>query len=69
MAKVVKSHTTDDGTVIDEMSDGSFSLPPNDFFRTPRINGIPTLALAKQIIEALWGAEQAGADHYAGSER
>ena len=54
---------------ITEESDGTFTVETDFFFDLfEPLRGIPSKALAKQIIEALYEAERAGGAHYAESE-
>ena len=49
--------------------DGTFTVGPDGFFDLFKpIKGIPTMEMAKQIMRALWDAEEAGGRHYAESE-
>ena len=53
---------------ITEESDGTFTVGPDFFFDLfEPLKGIPSRALAKQIVEALYKAERAGGAHYAES--
>ena len=57
------------GPPIKRAANGTFTIMPDDFFDLSKpIRGLPSLAVAKQIADALWAAESAGADHYAASE-
>lgn len=50
-------------------SDGTFTIKALSFFEMEMpLRGIPSFKLAQQIIEALYEAERAGAQHYAESE-
>ena len=58
-----------DEKYITEESDGTFTIGALTFFEMGRpLKGIPSRILAQQIIEALYEAERAGAQHYAECE-